>query len=621
MSLTTRHSTARRYIQRSRAIFAYVVFFVLLIQPTAPIFAAETKPDEPSGSMPTEPVQEIDAAENLKATGESTEEKTETTPEIVEAPDSEQSSEEPNEIIEKITNDDLEEFNDQIGESLPEENDIEELESGISLEETGKETATATTTSTSTSTLNDLIKETDIISEEASSTPKAELAPSNNASSTSEVTSVATSTASSTDTILTTTPDDSETQEATPELEQPGSLPTEEPTEEHEQPERAATSTATSSPVVDLPVQEIGTSYVVNDSNRHQFGTDECIAVGGGSFYCSNTENDEEFVDDMVYVAVDQDGDNEIFVRKNGEDHKITDNVTEDLAPFYDDRSDRVVWHALINDRYQIMSYSFDTQETMQLTHESYNNMEPSAFENTTVWQAWIDDNWEIMLFDSEVVTQLSEHDGHDVVPHIRGNYIMWQTQYGDEWRVSVYDRTSGDIDVINGGNGTQVENPRLLLVYDSTDAQGDVKTLGYDLDSKEVVPLGALPAPLPQDLPEPDQTGETRAIIQNKPPTKDDTGVIDPDDESSGSEPPPPQNATSTIAATNSGINSETEDTTGTTTLEIPPLDENATSTQGISDVLVPQTKVTETSEADTASSTEHIEDVVIPPPESKSD
>ena len=40
---------------------------------------------------------------------------------------------------------------------------------------------------------------------------------------------------------------------------------------------------------------------------------------------------------------------------------------------------------------------------------------------------------------------------------------------------------------------------------------------MGYDFDTKSTFALGSLPAELPDKLPEPDQTGETRALIQAK--------------------------------------------------------------------------------------------------------
>ena len=69
-------------------------------------------------------------------------------------------------------------------------------------------------------------------------------------------------------------------------------------------------------------IVEVVGSYVVNDQNRYQFGTNECIPVGDGSFYCNDNENTEGILEDAVYAAVDIDGDKEIYIRKDGIDHK-----------------------------------------------------------------------------------------------------------------------------------------------------------------------------------------------------------------------------------------------------------------------------------------------------------
>ena len=52
----------------------------------------------------------------------------------------------------------------------------------------------------------------------------------------------------------------------------------------------------------------------------------------------------------------------------------------------------------------------------------------------------------------------------------------MWQTEWENEWRVSVYDRVSGSIELIEAGAGTEVGNPRFVLVYDSKNANGDIE-------------------------------------------------------------------------------------------------------------------------------------------------
>ena len=80
------------------------------------------------------------------------------------------------------------------------------------------------------------------------------------------------------------------------------------------------------------------------------------------------------------------------------------------------------MWHSLLNDRYQIISYDLETEEEMQLTNTRYNNMEPTAYDDITVWQAWVGNNWEVMLYDGSSTTRLTNNDGHDISPHVRGD-------------------------------------------------------------------------------------------------------------------------------------------------------------------------------------------------------
>ena len=94
---------------------------------------------------------------------------------------------------------------------------------------------------------------------------------------------------------------------------------------------------------------------------------------------------------------------------------------------------------------------------------------------------------------------------------------MLWQTQFADAWKVAVYDIETGAIEYITTNAGSRAENPRMVLVYESTDEHGDVQTLGYDFDSQSSFLLGTLPHELPEKLPEPDQTGETRALVQSK--------------------------------------------------------------------------------------------------------
>ena len=296
----------------------------------------------------------------------------------------------------------------------------------------------------------------------------------------------------------------------------------------------SSTSTQSEDVEAEEDVQTINEESVhISDENRYQFSRQDCIEVGDGAYYCSEITEAKTYIEDGVYAAPDKDGDEEIFVRVHGEEVQLTHNTVDDNSPYYDALSNRVVWHQSVNDRYQILSYSLSDNETSQLTSSSYNNMEPVADGDTTLWQAWIGNNWEIMMHDGQDTFQLTSNDMHDVAPHIRGGYIVWQTQFADGWKVAVYNDATKKIDYIDSEQGFgMAENPRFVLVFDQVDGNGDVKTLGYDFDTKSTIHLGSIPQELPEELPEPEQTGETRALVQSKPSGKEgdeDGPVINP--------------------------------------------------------------------------------------------
>jgi hypothetical protein len=403
------------------------------------------------------------------------------------------------------------------------------------------------------------------------------------------------STATSTEPLPT---ENATTTEETPEIVEPtGEVPAEENEEVEEVEEVPTTPVATSSATTTVNQPEVPLIFEAHNDNTYEFDTTQCAAVGDGSYYCSDTKDIQDPLKDGVFAAPDSGGDLEIFVRLNGEEEVLTHNEVDDASPYYDAASNRIVWHTLKNDRYQIVSYDLKEDELSTLTDTNYNNMEPVAFGELTLWQAWIDNNWEIMLYDGSATTRLTTNALQDVSPSMRGGYIIWQTQFTDGWQVALYNQETKSIEYIKSDAGMSVENPRFVLIYDSTNKQGDVQTVGYDLDSKETFTLGSVPAELPDELPDPDQTGETRALIQNKQTAREgENEVIDVPSPTTGTSTPP--TATSTPG---------TIDMTGGTvaTSSVPILVPEAV------DVVIPPFATTTPQNPDVVD----IPDVVIPP------
>jgi hypothetical protein len=130
---------------------------------------------------------------------------------------------------------------------------------------------------------------------------------------------------------------------------------------------------------------------------------------------------------------------------------------------------------------------------------------------------------------------------------------------------------------------------------------------LGYDFDSKSTIHLGSLPQEMPEELPEPEQTGETRALIQPKPSSRDSKEKVSNDDNNLKSSSTPVTTATTTLAGT-----------AISTDLVIEPLViESSTTTEEIDIELVDEIEpvVPTSTPTTTPNNITSIPDVVIPP------
>ena len=330
------------------------------------------------------------------------------------------------------------------------------------------------------------------------------------------------------------------------------------------------------------------TNIVQTDDTFYQFAKDDCVRVADGSFYCGTGTTDTVVLEDRFYVALDEDGDSEIFAQIDGIKHQITHNTVTDAAPFYDVISNTLVWHQDIAGRYQIMTYDFVTEKTSQLTTGRVNNMQPQRSGDITVWQQWGSDSWEIVMHDGETVTALTDNTVPDVNPSIRNDLVLWQTQFSDYRTVTIYDRMTKEFESIKTDDPElSFSNPRLLLVFEGVNEAGDVIAQGYDPETGKVVSLTTQSAPLPENIPDSEPTNEVRALLPVKPTNDEEF-----DDD-------------------------EVDTATGTSTPAVPSV-AIATTTESGQDIVVPAF-VSTTTQTQVATATdpvlETIPDLVIPP------
>jgi hypothetical protein len=184
----------------------------------------------------------------------------------------------------------------------------------------------------------------------------------------------------------------------------------------------------------------------------------------------------------------------------------------------------------------QIMVHDLEDNTTRQITTGRQNSSNPDVLGDTVVWQEWIDTNWEVMRTNVNnhgapfEIDQITDNAVHDMFPQIFDGLITWQREKGRSWEVVVYDNTTGKVRALPKDENTKYENPRFVLMFDSTHDNGDVETIGYDLESGEMMELGTRsnPQPFVPATPKdkvPDAPVQTASSTQIKVAGREDDG------------------------------------------------------------------------------------------------
>ncbi len=270
----------------------------------------------------------------------------------------------------------------------------------------------------------------------------------------------------------------------------------------------ASTSNDTLSDVASTSDEEIleeVVPIVQNAENKYNFGEGDCTLIADGEFYCvAPTTARIAEGDPRVYAEKDREGDREILYFDGVEIHRITNNAYDDFAPVFDDDTLRIVWQANIGDRMQIMVHDVPTNTTRQITSGRENSSNPDIMGDTVVWQEWVDTNWEVMVTNVDndggvfEIERLTDNAVHDMFPQLYDGLVTWQHEKGDSWEVVVYDMRTKREQALEKNEDTKYENPRFVLLFDSKHENGDVETIGYDLDTGEMMELGTKANPQP---------------------------------------------------------------------------------------------------------------------------
>jgi beta propeller repeat protein len=284
---------------------------------------------------------------------------------------------------------------------------------------------------------------------------------------------------------------------------------TSEESTENEGGERDAENIASSTLEIASSTEEKGyveeVTIAKNADNKYIFSEGDCTLVSEGEFYCvAEGPETQVSADPRVYAEKDREGDREIYYFDGIEVHRITNNSYDDFAPVFDDETLRIVWQAMVQDRLQVMIHEVTQNTTRQITSSRQNSSNPSIVGDTVVWQEWVDTNWEIMMTkvsgtgQAFEIERLTDNAVHDMFPVVYDDLITWQSERGSSWEVVVYDMRTEKRHTLEKNEDTKYENPRFVLLFDSKHDNGDVETIGYNLETGEMMELGTKSKPQP---------------------------------------------------------------------------------------------------------------------------
>lgn len=285
------------------------------------------------------------------------------------------------------------------------------------------------------------------------------------------------------------------------------------PEEEAETADQSSTQNASETTIDELPDRREALTALVSSDKVVSFSRDKCTELASGSFYCFEPKVNQ--LADALFAAPDADGDLEIFLVRGGEQRQITQNQVDDAAPYFDAKSNTIVWHRLLSDRYQIISFDLNTGLETQLTDNLVNNVEPNRQGNYTVWQRWTNSSWNIVLFDGVVEKMITDDTNNNVAPSIQGNLVIWNKYDQNNHRtIEVFNLENNSYLTVADADGLSAKNPRMVLMYDSVYENGDVVTKGFDIFTGEIIDLTNKTKSLPE-IPDTEADKEAKALIQ----------------------------------------------------------------------------------------------------------
>lgn len=162
---------------------------------------------------------------------------------------------------------------------------------------------------------------------------------------------------------------------------------------------------------------------------------------------------------------IGENGYRQIYYVWEGGKNFITNTYYSNGVP--DTESEYITWMGQsTGGAWQIFLYHIPTGATTQLSASS-NNANPKISKGKVVWEGWVDNGWQVFLFDTVKVTQLTEGD-LSMNPDIDGDFVTYgRRDITGTWRSVVYSisiKETKDITTGLGAKKPKVRGNKIIL-------------------------------------------------------------------------------------------------------------------------------------------------------------
>jgi hypothetical protein len=209
-------------------------------------------------------------------------------------------------------------------------------------------------------------------------------------------------------------------------------------------------------------------------------------------------------------------GNKQIFLVRNASTIQLTHGTDDNVFPVLDPSSDMLVWQSLQGGHWQVAYAHMDDVGVPKVSYltKGENNFNPKIYSGRIAWQAWVDGNWEIFtatptkekipddalsaehraagVDGNWLVKRITANNVPDMFPNVTGDTITWQAIDGGVWQVFAYDIATGVSHRVSKP-GVKSDSPKVALVWNEQDANGQMRMVGSSVDGTESFDLSAL--------------------------------------------------------------------------------------------------------------------------------